>query len=261
MSEKSETADRFRRAVEDSQRRTLATRLSSHVLRRLPSRVERMLRRAKPSPVARAIAELARSRSDVVFVQIGSCDGRTGDPLYEHVVARGWSGVVVEPVPHNFERLIESYRGVHGVACENVAISDREQVRTFHHVDTLGRDLPVWCDHIGSFDRAHLEKHVIMLPELESFIVETQVQCITLAQLLERNEITRIDILHTDVEGFDLQILEQIDFNRYVPELIIYEDLHMSDADRDEATWLLRSEGYTIASDGMNSVARLERAD
>lgn len=235
-------------------------RLSSRALGLLPERVQKVLRREKPGPVARALAELARSRQDVVFVQIGSCDGTTGDPIYEHVVARGWSGVVVEPVPANFARLVESYRGVPRVKCENVAISDREEVRPFHHVVAKGREVPAWCHQIGSFDRAHLVKHSIMWPEVESYIVETPVQCITLRQLLERNGIERLDILHTDVEGFDFQILRQVDFARHRPELILYEDLHMRDDEREQATKLLAAQGYTITSDGMNSLARRARA-
>lgn len=256
MSEPSPHADRFQRAVEEASRpRPLAARISNRLLRMLPEPVQKVLRREKPTAVARALAELARTRSHVTFVQIGSCDGTTGDPIHRHVVERGWSGVVVEPVPYNFERLVEAYRGVRGVRCENVAISDTNGTRTFYHLRS-DPSLPAWCAQIGSFNRAHLEKHVIMLRDVESYIVETEVQCITLDELLVRSGIDRLDLLHTDVEGFDFQILKQIDFARHRPELILYEDLHMNDRDREEASRMLRAEGYTITTDGMNSLAQ-----
>lgn len=245
---------RFERAVRASQRVTLARRLSNGILRRLPDPVRRLLKRDRRSPIARAIAEFARSRRDVTFVQIGSCDGTTGDPIYEHVVERGWAGVVVEPVPYNFERLVESYRRAPQVTCENIAISDRAEVRPFYHV-RADPSLPSWCFQIGSFDRRHLEKHAIMLPNVGAYIVSSQVKCLTLPQLIDRRGLARVDLLHTDVEGFDLHILRQVDFTRHRPALILYEDLHMADAEREEAARMLRAQGYTIVSDGMNALA------
>lgn len=254
-------SDRFNRAVDEASRpRPLAQRLVNRAFRLLPASVQKVLRKEQTSPITQALAELARTRSDVVFVQIGSCDGTTGDPLHEHVIARGWSGVVVEPVPANFARLVESYRGAHRVKCENVAISDRAHVRPFYHVVVPeGIDGPEWARQIGSFDRSHLLKHARMWNEVASYIVETPVQCISLHQLLERNGIDRIDVLHTDVEGFDFQILQQVDFAACPPELIIYEDLHMRDADRAEAARMLRAQGYTLTSDDMNTLARRVR--
>lgn len=255
MSQKTEKTDRFRQAVEQCRRPwSLPRRFVHRVLRALPERVRELLRPA--SPVARALTELARSRKDVVFVQIGSCDGTTDDPLYEHVIAHGWSGVVVEPVSANFARLVESYRGARGVRCENVAVSDRDEVRPFYHVEAAGRDLPDWAHEVGSFYREHPAKHALLWPEIEEHIRETPVECVTLRRLLDRNGIDRMDVLHTDAEGFDFHILQQVDFDRYQPELILFEDLHMRDAERAEAARMLRARGYTLLSDGMNTLAR-----
>lgn len=260
ISQTTET-DRFGRAVDEASRpKPIAQRIVNRIVRLLPGPVQKALRRDAPSPIVQALSELAQTRADVVFVQIGSCDGTTGDPLYEHIVARGWSGVVVEPVPANFARLVETYRTAQRVKCENVAISDREHVRPFYHVVVPEDvDAPEWCRQIGSFDRSHLVKHARMWNEVPSYIVETPVHCISLRQLLERNGIDRIDVLHTDVEGFDFQILQQLDFEAYRPELIIYEDLHMRDADRREAARMLRAQGYTLTNDDMNTLARRVR--
>jgi hypothetical protein len=63
--------------------------------------------RPAPDPVWTVLAAFAASRSGraATFVQIGSNDGTTGDPLRTFTEANDWSGLLVEPVPYVFARL------------------------------------------------------------------------------------------------------------------------------------------------------------
>jgi hypothetical protein len=49
----------------------------------------------------------------------------------------------------------------------------------------------------------------------------------TLDDVLSEQNITQFDILNIDVEGLDLEILQQIDFNRFQPRVIAIEDLNL----------------------------------
>lgn len=257
MTNQGARGDRFVEAVLESRKRApLSRRAKRRIERLLPESMRGLLERR--TEVTREIERFARSATDVTFVQVGACDGVTGDPLYPHITRRGWSGVVVEPVPFNYARLRENYLGHPRVVCENVAISDRNEVRKFFFIDTSRAQLPVWCAQIGSFDRSHLEKHAILMPEIESFITEMDVECITMHELFTRHGLDSVDVIHTDAEGFDLNILRQIQFDR-PPLLVLYEDLHMSDRDRNEAATLFREHGYEVIYDGMNACARLSR--
>lgn len=60
--------------------------------------------------------------SPVKFVQVGAHDGVSGDPINQFVIADGWMGLVIEPVPHLFERLQQTYRDVPSVAYLNVCV-------------------------------------------------------------------------------------------------------------------------------------------
>src|SRR5688500_19325979 len=72
---------------------------------------------------------------DFFFVQIGSNDGKTGDPLYEYIKECKWKGILVEPVPYLFEKLKQTYRGFEGLLFENSAIDTKDGYRTFYRIE------------------------------------------------------------------------------------------------------------------------------
>ena len=59
------------------------------------------------------------------IVQIGSNDGKTGDPLYPLLNSHPeWKALFVEPVPYLFKRLKNSYPDTTRFTFENAAISN-----------------------------------------------------------------------------------------------------------------------------------------
>lgn len=251
------TSDRWLRAVHEAKRPpTLRERIVRKLARVLPNTVAKHLEPDPEAPVLERIDAYARCHSGVTFVQIGSCDGKAGDPLREYAFQGRWRGVVVEPVPANFARLQQTYRSLPSVICRNVALSTTNERRTFYCIDAPESvNLPSWAWQIGSFDRGHLVKHAALFEGLDRYIASIEVECIDLSTLLDSSGLDRIDIFHTDVEGFDLQVLKQIDFARWKPEMILFEDFHMSNAERQEALNLLSSQDYWFIEGGMNVLA------
>ena len=71
------------------------------------------------------IRRIFKFQSDVFFIQIGSNDGKTGDPLYPLVNKYSkYRGLFVEPVPYLFERLVDNYSFRKNLLFENAAIND-----------------------------------------------------------------------------------------------------------------------------------------
>ena len=52
---------------------------------------------------------LAYGGKNVFFIQVGSNDATHNDPLRRFILERGWRGLMIEPVPHVFERLKRNY--------------------------------------------------------------------------------------------------------------------------------------------------------
>lgn len=257
MSEDQPGTDRFSQVAAQIQRRPgLFERALGKLRRALPAPLATYFENDPEAPITRAIARFAETGRDVVFVQIGSCDGMAGDPLHEHVVRHGWRGVVVEPVPANFERLKRTYANCPSGKCCNFAVASESGQRTFYTIAaSQDVELPVWANQIGSFDRSHLAQHAAFFEGLERYIAEIKVDCLDFETLLASTGVERIDLLHTDVEGFDLEILKQVDFEQWRPRLVLFESFHMNAEDRAEAFALLEAAGYDCIEAGMNVLA------
>ena len=201
-------------------------------------------------PVAMVLRERLDGKS-VFFIQIGSNDGLQGDPLNELVRSNlEWRGIFVEPVPFLFKRLCLTYScNSSRLAFENVAIADDSSDKTFYYVsdrakEALGEQLPFWYDQLGSFNRQHILSHLNGI--LEPYIVEENVRCSTLADLLERHQVSHLNLLHIDAEGYDYKILRQLDFSKYHPDVVLFEFKHLTEDEKRDARVMLRSEGYSL---------------
>lgn len=165
------------------------------------------------------------------LVQIGSNDGKTGDPLFELLQKnKAWKGLFVEPVPYLFQRLKKNYPDTSRFQFENAAINDGQALE-FHWVDPIikekEKDLPFWYDQIGSFNKEHIIN--VLDNKLEPYIISQTLEGITLATLFERHQVKEFDILHIDTEGYDWKVLSQLNRKKYAPTFILYEHLHLSE--------------------------------
>lgn len=166
----------------------------------------------------------------VQVVQIGSNDGRAGDPLY-HLLHKktNWNGLFVEPVSYIFEKLKKNYPDTSRFRFENAAINQGEPL-DFYWVDPIAKehltDLPFYYDQLGSFDKNHIIR--ALDGKLEPYIISEKVNGITLNGLLTKYEINDFDILHIDVEGYDWEVLSQLNQEKYQPTFILYEGVHLS---------------------------------
>jgi FkbM family methyltransferase len=190
------------------------------------------------------------------LVQVGSNDGVEGDPLHDLILENPqWRGLLIEPLAEPFGRLVKNY-SARGFMCAQVAISDKLGERPFYFVPREageGRDLPIRFNQMGSFNREHIVKHSAVLDPL---IVETTVKCAPLAVIVNRHGITGIDFIHIDTEGYDYEVLKQIDFERWGIRLVLYESIHLSNSDAEAAKSLLRTNGFRIIECGFDTLAR-----
>lgn len=169
------------------------------------------------------------SPASAQIVQIGSNDGKTGDPLHRLLRRRRrWKALFVEPIPYLFDRLKGNYNDPKRFAFENTLINDGSPAQ-FFWVDPAARqslkDLPPWYDQLGSFNRHHI---TYCLPVVEPFINESLLPGMTLEALLTKHSILNVDILHIDTEGADYSILRQLNLDVLRPRVILFEHKHLA---------------------------------
>jgi FkbM family methyltransferase len=229
------------------------------------AKAARLVRRRllKRRPASSKVARLFDQKAAVV-VQVGSNDGCQGDPIAELTRHNPkWYVMFIEPLPHIFRRLRANYPSSPKYRFENIAIADKKGHRRLYFISdeikTVTKNIPFWYDQLGSFDKSHILKHQRPLElsqvQLESFIASESVCCEPLREVLERNWITTVDLLHIDAEGYDYEIIKQVDFDASPPKAILYEHTHLSSDDKRAAKRLLSSAGYRLRSDDRDTLA------
>ncbi len=239
------------RLTSDSSRRW-ALLLRRHLLyRRLRSGV---FRRAHTDAL---LTDFATAVPDAIFLQIGANDGFTGDPLNPLITRSDtrWRGVLVEPVADLFAKLSERYGHDPALRLEQAAIGEKDGTIEIHRLQTTADD-SLWLQQLPSLDRTLLQRNASEFGKSEMPTVTEVVPCLSVATLVARHQIARLDLLVIDTEGWDWRILRQFDFARLRPKLILYEHQHLVPAERAQAhqflaqhsfDWAETEEGDTVA--------------
>lgn len=194
------------------------------------------------------LAAHAESKPDFFFVQIGANDGRSQDPIHRLVKAGNWAGILIEPVPQAFESLKHNYADQRDrLTFVNAAIADRDGEVTMFVPVTSNGDLNRYS-HLASLTRR--------VQSLDSR--EISVRSMRFETLLEKHQVSRIDLLIVDTEGYDFEILKMVDFGTIRPRYVQFEQSHLSPLARFRVRALLRGEGYKIFRMGDDTGAVLE---
>jgi len=209
-----------------------------------------------------------RQSGPLFFLQVGAYDGVTHDPVNAHVRKHGWHGILVEPQPAVFDKLLANYSDVSGLTFVNAAIAAAAGTRPLFVIrdeagsviDVVQDDTGTVVDSLGgvaSFDKAHVER---FLPSAARRypgirIGSLEVQCTTFGDVL--SDTPRLDLLLIDTEGYDLELLELFDFERFRPDIVRFEHVHLSRADWDEAVELLARRGYRVLREEYDTTAYL----
>lgn len=200
------------------------------------------------------LASRSANDPDFFFVQIGGCNGISDDPIHEYIKKYHWSGIIVEPVKYLFEQLVENYKSEKKLIFENMALSDKNGFSDFYYLKQ-SNDLPSWYDQIGSFMLSHVLKYKKYIPDIEDRILVEKVPTITLAGIIDKYSVKKLDLLLIDTEGFDYEILKQIKSINIKPKMIFFENMHLSDNDFKMSKMFLRINGYSIIRLGDNTLA------
>lgn len=225
-----------------------------HIRPRLMKIIDWFLSKQSWTELDRLLGQLKEDR-DIFFVEIGSNDGKLADPLYCHIIENKWSGIMVEPVKSNYDRLKANYANVPNVVFENVAISTRTEKRPFYRIRDDLPFLPKWTRGIGSFYLDIVLKHEKLITNLRDYIVTESVECITFDTLLQRNNVAHIDVLLIDAEGYDLELIKSINFDITRPYILVYEHKHLSLSDNVDCAKILIEKGYCLTKHHSNTLA------
>jgi FkbM family methyltransferase len=210
--------------------------------------------------VSAVLDHYSRLKKDVKFLQVGSNDGVESDPLRRFIVRDRWHGVLVEPLPDTFKTLVKNYDNyTHkgDLTFENIAVSDKNHIIPFYYIDAKKANVPEGsANKFSSFNREIPLKLKYEYPDVEKNICEIGIQTLTLDSLLTKHNLKKdLDLLHVDTEGHDYVILKQLDLKITRPDIILFENLHLTLTDYKNCARKLRDNEYILYEQGLDTLA------
>lgn len=192
---------------------------------------------------------------DVFALQVGAMDGKTFDPVYSYITNFGWSGLILEPIQEHYASLCENYKDNTLIQCANIAIAEYTGKTTMHRIPTeyiTNGDVPKWGMGTASL---YNNRNALEFDKVRPFIVEEEVDCMTLPELLDAYKVKKIDLLQIDTEGFDYHVLKQLDFGSYHPMVINMEIVNLPKTEQSACKRLLDEQGYLHGKMGYDLMA------
>ena len=154
------------------------------------------------------IINLFKGKRDGKFLDIGANNGVTLSNTFALANFYGWSGLLVEASPKAYQRLLKNYELIdRDFDFQNVAIWKEDGYLDFWESgELLGKgDVAL----VSSVVPSELKRWESLNMPFEKM----SVPCTTIKTMLERSRHFRFDLLSLDVEGAELDILPQIDFD------------------------------------------------
>jgi len=220
------------------------------------------------------LERILKEKGGLTLVQVGANVGDTeNDQVYKFVKAHSSGAkiraIAIEPVRNLYQQLAANYADVPGVSCLNVAIAENSGIKPFYRlregIDLAAHGLPPFSHQLGSFLRenlASLWQHDPGNQALKDFVnantIEEPVRCLTLAEALTQENVTDVDLLMIDTEGYDYQVLRTLDFKRSAPRYINYERIHLG-KDEGACRRLLIAHGYGLHDHGQDTLCTLNQ--
>jgi len=204
-----------------------------------------------------AFLEFFNSHLDkIIFIQIGSNNGKSNDPIYKYIVSEDWSGAVIEPVGYLYEELKNTYDTVsEKLFFVNAAISKVDGTARFYSIkQSNDTTLPEWYTQLGSFNKDVILKHKPFIPNIENLIEEVTVKSLSFETLRKLIRAKHVNLLHVDTEGYDYEILKLIDWKTFRPEVVIYEQMHLNSYDYKSSINLMKNSNYKVFSSNGDAI-------
>lgn len=174
------------------------------------------------------------------FVELGANDGVSQSNSLYFERRRGWRGLLVEPVPHNYLKCRQNRSSATAVYCAAcVPFGYQQEFVKLAYANLMSTPLGLESDL--SDPLAHAASGTRFLPKGETVVEFGAVAKPLNSLLIDAEAPSRIDFLSLDVEGAELDVLKGIDHSRYRFRYILTES-----RDIDRITSFLRERGYSF---------------
>ncbi len=178
------------------------------------------------------------------LIQIGANDGKRFDEISKFIKNNNeLKAVLVEPVKKYFRQLKENYKDCKNIKFENSAISKNNEINFLYCVkEEFIENYQEHIKGINSHEMQHLLNHNVK----ESHIEKIKVETLTFQNLIKKYDLTEIDLLYIDVEGYDDKVVFDFLDNSQLRPILIFEYIHIKNTSLKILIKKLLNENYKI---------------
>lgn len=185
------------------------------------------------------------------IVVIGAMDGISFDGLAGFIRHYQWSGLFVEPIEYQFNKLKKYYGSLEYVPdnkYENSAIADFNGEVEMLLIDMAAVERGEVHPCFGGMSTIYPPRNGLAsegdAEVVSRFGRKIKVPCLTLNALLRKHNINHVDVMQLDTEGHDWKIIRQLDLSLYRPKLIRTEYINLTDQEKSEIIQHFTAHGY-----------------
>lgn len=157
------------------------------------------------------------------FVDVGAHNGVTISNTLFFEQERGWTGLLIEPLPSVFRELQVNRPNA---ILENCAVSLEEGIVDFLEVEGYSEMTSGIIQYYNPKHRQRIETEVQQQGGSARTI---DVPSMRLSSLLEKHGIRHVHYLSVDVEGAEFAVIKSIDFDRVKIDVIGFENNYRED--------------------------------
>lgn len=143
------------------------------------------------------------------FIEAGANDGFRQSNTYWLERFRGWTGLLVEPMPELASEAVRSRPNSTVVQSALVPFDGPAEIRMR------------FADLMSAVDGTYGRRFTKGLGWIDSYVCDVEAR--TLSSILDELSAPEIDLLSLDVEGNEADVLGGIDFSRHAPRYILVE--------------------------------------
>lgn len=157
---------------------------------------------SKGEPMDHLLIEKYLNFTNGTFIEVGANDGITQSNTKLLEEKYGWKGILIEPSIHSFEKIEinRNCKNTYNCALVDFKYKDNTILGDFNG------------DLMSSIDGKRKDSNHLF-----------QVSCRTLQSILDETNIRHVDFFSLDVEGYELNILNGIDFSKTSFSYILIE--------------------------------------
>lgn len=153
------------------------------------------------------------------FIECGAFDGLTECSCKFFEESLEWKGINIEPAPPVYDLLKTNRPDTLNLNC---ALSDKNYIAEFKHA--VHPDLG---ENFGNGSLSHHSEHLNHLQDINCTFEYYSVECMTYRDLIEKNQISKVDLFVLDVEGHELSVLEGMKNCPVLPTVFCVEHGHL----------------------------------